>query len=43
MYVILDKDFSTYYLLETRALVYTMATFSGTPTYFSEIMRMSSP
>ena len=32
MCIILDKDFLTYCLLETRSLVYQMKTFSGTPT-----------
>ena len=32
MSIILDKDFPTYYLPETRPLVYKMKTFSGTPT-----------
>ena len=32
VYIILVKDFSTYFLPETRPLVYRTKTFSGTPT-----------
>ena len=32
MYTILVKDVSTYFLPETRPLVYRIKTFSGTPT-----------
>ena len=32
VYIILAKDFSTFFLPETRPLVYRIKAFSGTPT-----------